>query len=119
MKVDILGTEYTILQKNYDDEEAFARRGINGFCDGYTKEIVVCKMSTYNGWEHETEKTCEMAQKATLRHEIVHAFFNESGLMDSSSFVERPWAQNEEMIDWIALQGQKIYKAWEKVGAIG
>lgn len=27
-------------------------------------------------------------------------------------------AKNEEMIDWIALQGVKIYDAWKAVGAV-
>ena len=55
MKVNILGTEYTILIKKYDEEEAFDRRSIAGYCDGYTKEIVLCDMHTYKGWENESE----------------------------------------------------------------
>lgn len=118
MKVDILGTPYEIIVKKYDEDETFERRSIVGFCDGYVKEIVVCDMHTYNGWENETEKTVVAAQKQTLRHEIVHAFFDESGLMDSSSVVECPWSQNEEMVDWIANQGMKIYKAWVEADAL-
>ena len=45
MKVNILGTEYTVLVKKYDEEEAFERRSIDGYCDGYTKEIVaICTL---------------------------------------------------------------------------
>ena len=54
----------------------------------------------------------------TLRHEIVHAFFNESGLKESSNGCESGWAKNEEMVDWIALQLPKIYKACESVNAL-
>lgn len=118
MTVNILGTPYEIIVKKYDEEGAFDRRSIAGFCDGYAKEIVVCDMHTYKGWENEAEKTVAAAQKQTLRHEIVHAFFDESGLMDSSSMVECPWSKNEEMVDWIANQGMKIYKAWQEADAL-
>ena len=118
MTVNILGTSYEVVVKKYDEEEAFDSRSIAGFCDGYAKEIVVCDMHTYKGWENEAEKTVNAAQKQTLRHEIVHAFFDESGLMDSSSMVECPWSKNEEMVDWIANQGAKIYKAWQEAGCL-
>lgn len=116
--VNVLGTAYEIIVKKYEDEEVFARRGIDGFCDGYLKHIVICDMKTYKGWEHEDKKTANVAQKATLRHEIVHAFLTESGLADSSAQYSIGWAKNEEMVDWIALQGLKIYAAWKEAKAI-
>ena len=116
--VNILGTDYRIEKKAYTEEEAFVRRSIDGYCDGMAKLIVFCDMTTYKGWEYEPEETCRLAEKQTLRHEIVHAFFNESGLMDSSFVYEGPWAKNEELVDWLALQGAKIYKAWREAGAL-
>ena len=62
MTVNILGTPYEIIVKKYDEEEAFDRRSIDGFCDGYAKEIVVCDMHTYKGWEHEAEKQLSLAR---------------------------------------------------------
>lgn len=118
MTVNILGTPYEIIVKKYDEEEAFERRSIDGICDGWAKEIVVCDMSTYKGWEHEPDRTIAAAQKETLRHEIVHAFLNESGLMSSAGRHNAAWAENEEMVDWIALQGPKIYAAWQEAGAL-
>ena len=118
MTVNILGTPYEIIVKKYDEEEAFDRRSIAGFCDGYAKEIVVCDMHTYKDWENETEKTIVECQKETTRHEIVHAFFYESGLWDSSLGIDNSWAKNEEMVDWIAIQGEKIYKAWQEANAL-
>lgn len=64
---------------------------IRGSC---TKQIVVCDMSTYK------------------------AFFDESGLGDSANAVDCAWAKNEEMVDWFALQGPKIWKAWQEANAI-
>lgn len=72
--VTILGTEYTIIVKKYHEDDAFERLNIDGYCDGQTKSIVLCDMSTYKGWEHEPKETIEISQKQTLRHEIVHAF---------------------------------------------
>ena len=117
-KVNILGTEYTIEVKKYAEDEAFERRSIDGYCDHCQKKIVVCDMMTYKGWENEPKETAEISQKQTIRHEIVHAFFNESGLEYSGLQYEGAWCKNEEMVDWIALQGEKIYKAWMEVGAL-
>ena len=47
----------------------------------------------------------------------MHAFLNESGLIDNA-FYDGSWATNEEMVDWIALQMPKIVKACEEVGAL-
>jgi hypothetical protein len=115
--VNILGTEYKIIVKDYDEEESFERRGICGFCDRYAKEIIVCDMKTYDGWDKEDEKTIEAAQKSTLRHEIIHAFLFESGLAENSCNIDA-WATNEEMVDWFALQGLRIYNAWQETNAI-
>lgn len=118
MKINVLGTEYTAVMKKYDEDEAFERLSIDGYCDGLTKQIVCCDMSTFKGWEHESRETILAAECATQRHEIVHAFLFESGLADSSFTVDEAWAKNEEMVDWIALQGPKIYKAWQEAGAV-
>ena len=44
---------------------------------------------------------------------VPHVFLFECGLAENS-----PWAQNEELVDWIAIQGPKIHKAWEEAGAL-
>ncbi len=118
MKINVLGTLYTIITKKYGEDGAFERRSIAGYCDGYQKQIVICDMLTYKGWENEPQKTAALSQEQTLRHEIVHAFFNESGIMDSGLSYDGSWTQNEELVDWIALQGPKIYKAWQEAGAV-
>ena len=55
--------------------------------------------------------------KKVIRHEIIHAFALESGLRESS-LETASWAVNEEMVDWFARQGPKIYKAWQEADAL-
>lgn len=116
--VNVLGTEYTIIVRRYDEDAAFESESISGYCEWHTKRIVVCDMATYKGWEDESREVIETEQQATLRHEIVHAFLNESGLCDNAFSSPKAWAKNEEMVDWFALQGPKIYRAWEEAGAV-
>ena len=118
MTVDILGTTYQIAIKKFEDDEVFERRSICGYCDGLKKEIAICDMSTYPGWEHDSPRTVEISQKQTMRHEIVHAFFYESGLADNSFAYDGAWAKNEEMVDWFSWQGPKIYAAWSEINAL-
>lgn len=116
--VNILGSVYTIAVKSYGEDEAFERRGIEGYCNGAAKQIVVCDMATCAGWEHESPGTVIMTQKRILRHEIVHAFLHESGLAGNTLTLDGGWAANEEMVDWIALQGLKLHAAWEQTGCL-
>lgn len=118
MEVDILGTRYSIVKRKYSEDSAFEKRGIDGYCDGMLKEIVCCDMTTYKGFEHESEEYINACEKHTLRHEIIHAFFNESGLMENSVQYTGGWATNEEMVDWIATQHVKIQKAFQKADAL-
>lgn len=118
MKVNILGTPYEIIVKKYHEDDCFKEKSMDGYCDGFSKEIVVCDMSTNDDWKDEKKQTVDVLQKQILRHEIVHAFLNESGLQANGSKTERSWAYNEEMVDWIAIQGAKIYKAWQEADAL-
>ena len=54
----------------------------------------------------------------TLRHEITHAFLNESGLQNDTSVPGSGWATNEEMVDWIAIQFPKMKKAFEEADCL-
>lgn len=42
-------------------------------------------------------------EKRVMRHEIIHAFFYESGLD-----VESSWGTDGTLVDWIALQFPKV-----------
>lgn len=115
--VSILGATYTITVKKYVEDETFKRYKANGYCSSAEKAIVLCDMATYPDWEDETDHVREKQMKETLRHEIVHAFLNESGLSANSNESDA-WARNEEMVDWFAIQGPKIWKAWQEAGCL-
>ena len=108
MKISVLGTEYTVTLA-YDDPRI---ENMDGFCDETTKEIVV---ETYEGDDGKpgVKAKLDIQLKKNIRHELVHAFLFECGLAENS-----PWAQNEELVDWIAIQGPKIWKAWQEAGAV-
>lgn len=108
MTINVLGAEY-IITKEHDTPRL---ANMDGFCDETTKEIVV---ETYDGDEGKAgvKAKLDIQRKKVLRHEIVHAFAFESGLAENS-----PWAQNEEFVDWIAIQGPKIWKAWQEAKAV-
>ena len=52
-----------------------------------------------------------------LRHEIIHAYLEESGLSANSNMIPA-WAQNEEMVDWLAIQSSKIFATFQEVGCL-
>ena len=118
MKLNILGTEYQIITSDYAIGSYFDKRSASGFCDSQTHTIGICNIATYPGFEHEPPEHCAVYQKEVLRHEIIHAFLAESGLDDSALTLECSWARNEEMVDWFAIQGAKIYRAWQAAGAL-
>lgn len=108
MTVNILGTEYTI--RFIPEEEDDILKDYDGYCDETVKEVVVKKDKR---GEPGSKKNLELQEQKNHRHEIVHAFLFESGLAENSG-----WAQNEEMVDWIAKQGPKLIKAWQEAGAL-
>ena len=114
--VSILGAKYTIIFKNDEDVCADMEAELGscgGYCSAASREIVIANLD--KSIDSETEKA--ETRKLNLRHEIVHAFLNESGLGYNSKASDC-WAKNEEMVDWMAIQGPKIWKAWQEVGAV-
>ena len=112
-KVNILGTEYIIKDRTLAEDELLESR--DGYTDWTTREIVVRREQEQ---EEGSLKNIETYIREVIRHEIVHAFLLESGLDECATSPFSAWVLNEEMVDWIARQGQKIYKAWEEAGAL-
>jgi len=107
--ISILGTEWSVLERSAKDDPLLT--DCDGYCDWTTKRIVV---------EREMEGNLgnmDVYVRKVKRHEIVHAFLDESGLAESSGETSA-WARNEEMVDWIARTGPKIFKAWQDADAL-
>lgn len=101
MKVSILGTEYTI--KHQTPEENPKLINANGICEFWSKEIIVDTKEP----SAETFNNLDAFNRKVLRHEIIHAFFGESGLDE--------YMRDEELVNWIAMQFDKIAEVFKKV----
>lgn len=110
MKVNILGTEYTIEERTVEEDSYL--NNCDGYCDKSTKEIVVAKQKPDNDLND-----YEWYRKKVMRHEIVHAFLYESGLDVSFEHANR-YGHEETMVDWIAVQFPKMQKVFEKAGCL-
>lgn len=103
MKIDVLGTKYTLIESTESVDATLV--GKDGYCDTSIKKLVVEKMTAAQNSPNSKKNLVEY-KKTVKRHEIIHAFLHESGL-DTCS-----WAANEEMVDWIAIQFPKMLKAF-------
>lgn len=115
-KVNILGTEYSITFKK--DEEVCSDMGVDigdcgGYCNAFSHEIVIANLDYCD----DGETAVNNLKKTNMRHEIMHAFLNESGLGINANSSDC-WAKNEEMIDWFAIQSPKIYKVFQELNIL-
>lgn len=117
MTVNILGTTYQIKTHKFSEDNVMKQNNWSGYCDSVLKLIVVADFSESEYFDYKTAKERKIVYKQTLRHEITHAFLDESGLRHSS-LGTNSWAVNEEMVDWFANQAPKIYRAFKEVGAM-
>lgn len=105
MKIDILGTSYEIIRQT--EEENQKLKDANGLCEIYSKKIVLREINEDDPNYYEN---IEAWKNKTFRHEIIHAFFAESGLRNNCAY-----AEDEELVDWIAIQFPKILQVFEKL----
>lgn len=111
-KINILGTEYTIETHKISEDEILMQNQWCGYCAEEEHIIVVADMSEKKYVDIDGEQAQRSFWNKTLRHEIIHAFLNKSGLSASAHVPTESWAKNEEMVDWLAIQLPKIYKAF-------
>ena len=102
-KINILGTEYLLQYLSSKEDKKL--ENLDGYTDFYLKRIVVEKDFENRLFD---ETKIKNYQNKILRHEIIHAFLFESGL-DCNSLKVYNWAENEEMLDWFAIQSPKIF----------
>lgn len=106
--INILGEEYKVNTEVSTDEAEYLKE-VNGYCDSSIKEITVAKVINSTG----TLKDLKKYEDKVIRHEIIHAFLDESGLKENSD-----WARNEEMVDFFANQIPKMVKVFKELEII-
>lgn len=89
MTINVMGTEYKVYLDS--EKNNVYLKGNSAFVATEMKKIYV------------DENIHPSSLERTIKHELVHAFLIESGL-DTET-----WANNEEIVDRIALQLDKIY----------
>lgn len=108
-KIDILGTEYKIEYRSFKKDKKLDEA--DGYTDFFFKLIVI--EDDFENRNMISDKIKKYQEKI-LRHEVIHAFLYESGL-DCNSNKTISWADNEEMVDWIAIQFPKILEVYKKL----
>lgn len=105
--VNILGTEYAVLEQSENKNQKL--KNCDGLCEQYSKQII---LNDFKETENEVMRVdnFEEYKKKVARHEVFHAYFGESGLRGSSEY-----AENEELIDWLAIQSPKIFKTFQEL----
>lgn len=109
MKIDILGTKYTISEATVETDSYL--KNCSGYCDKSSRKIVIRK----NDVENELDDF-EVHRRKVLRHEIIHAFLFESGLHEN--FTHERFGHDETMIDWVAVQFPKLLKAFKEADCL-
>lgn len=108
MKINILGTEYTLTETTGRDDPRLS--SADGWCGSYEKQILVETGLFLHEQGGDIEETRLERARFIKRHEIIHAYFNESGLDD--------YSKNEQLVSWIARQFPKLLKSFKEAGAI-
>lgn len=103
-RVSVLGTDYAILQDSNITKD-LNTRGLDGETNLYSKTISICNIADML----EPDSTAyekSVRYKETMRHEIIHAFFHESGLDD--------YCRDEVLVDYLAKQWNKMSIAFQE-----
>lgn len=109
MKINILGSEWTIEYCNADADPLL--KDDDGYTDPSVRLIVIA-----NKREDCSIQDYKYMQRENLRHEIIHAFLFESGL--GFNFEHNEFGHEETMINWIAIQFPKILEVFKEADCL-
>lgn len=107
-QINVLGTEIRIEEREESEDQKL--KNCVGYFDSSLHLIVLKKLAP----DATSLGDLKRYQREVLRHEVIHAFLYESGL-DGSSAPSENWANNEEMVDWFAIQSPKIFKVFQEL----
>jgi len=103
MKINILGTEYEIKHMTEDEYPKLKHCGASGLCELYSKQLIISKGILDP--DPSNVENIQQFQNKVIRHEIIHAFFFESGLVD--------YCNDEKLVDYLAIQVPKMLKVFQ------
>lgn len=104
-KINVLGTAYTLAHTAYTKDPLLINNA--GYCDRSSKRIVIASSYTPSA---SACANSDVMRAETIRHELVHAFFIESG--------HERWSCDEDLVEWIAIQFPKMLTAMDAAGGI-
>jgi len=104
-KISVMGSEFKIIYTTEEEDPTI--KGKSGVCYSLLQKIKIDQyiyLDDADGSVAEAEKASKLLSLlAILRHEIIHAFFFQSGLDSQCSF-----AVDEVLIDWLSLKLPEI-----------
>lgn len=101
-RIEVLGEEYMV---NFNTPREILT-DCDGTCSRYDKLISIVDIDEiFDGGG--TEEGRQKRYAEGLRHEIIHAFFEESGLDE--------YSENEELVQWLAIQFPKILEVFNRL----
>lgn len=115
MRISVLGVPYTLEYRTKAKDPELSE--CDGYCDTSVKLCVARKYTEAERREPGSKKDLDAYTRKCMRHELIHAFLYESGLSINSHTADG-WASNEEIVDWMAIQGPKLYAAWQRAGCL-
>lgn len=109
--VSILGSGWDLFVCDFNEDPWFEKNDADGKCTPAIRWIKLVNQRTDKRIEYESEEEMLSYMRNTLKHELVHAFLSEAGLDHNSNHFEGAWAVNEEMVEFFAVQLEKIHRA--------
>lgn len=100
--INILGTQYEVIKQT--EKENPKLKDANGLCEPYARQIIYAEQEA----GIDVFDNIEAFNRKTLRHEVIHAFFAESGLTE--------YMEDEVLVEWIAVQFSKISRVMKELG---
>lgn len=126
--INVLGTDYTIkfitVKDEYESNEAkiLMDREFLAYCSHYNNTIILSNLrdEKYNpAYKYQPPEVIIESYKETLRHELIHAFYKCSGLnANAHGTGENSFANDEEMIDFLAIQTPKMFEVFRKANLL-
>jgi hypothetical protein len=101
-KINILNSVYTIEFREEKDDEKL--EDLSGYIDFTSKKIIINRIKRDN----RTVDNLDYYYKQVIKHEIIHGYLIESGLNNECNW------HCEEMVDWVALQFNKLKETFEQ-----